>query len=37
MECCGVMWSDVRCCVGDVEVLGCGWREGGGCDSSFLF
>ena len=22
MECCGVMWSDVRCCVGDVDVLG---------------
>ena len=22
MECCGVMWSDVRCCVGDVWVCG---------------
>lgn len=22
MECCGVMWSDVRCCVSDVWVCG---------------
>lgn len=27
MECCGVMWSDVRCCVGDVWV---GWGVCGG-------
>ena len=35
MGCCGVMWCVVRCCVGDVEVLGCGWE--GGWWMRFLF